>query len=278
MDAAKEKIVLTGEMETLLITLYAKAQDNRLANPILGDRMAEDVLGRIDYDFARFTVDVSVVVTSRAKQLDTWTREFLAKHSDATVLHLGCGLDSRVFRVDPPASVRWYDVDQPKVIELRQRLFPARDGCHLIGCSVTDPGWIEDLPTDSPVMVIAEGLLCYLAAADVHRLLARLTSHFHSGEMVFDAFSRLGIRLTRNHPSLQMTGATLRWGLNNPRKLERRVPHLTFATAWYPVASPDLATIANSRYRMACRVMNVVPTLRNLTRLLRYQFSRANTR
>ncbi|MGQ0776828.1 MAG: class I SAM-dependent methyltransferase [Pseudonocardiales bacterium] len=278
MDAAKEKIVLTGEMETLLITLYAKAQDNRLTNPILGDRMAEDVLGRIDYDFARFTVDVSVVVTSRAKQLDTWTREFLAKHSDATVLHLGCGLDSRVFRVDPPASVRWYDVDQPEVIELRQRLFPARDGCRLIGCSVTDPGWIEDLPADSPAMVIAEGLLCYLADDDVHRLLARLTSHFHSGEMVFDAFSRLGIRLTRNHPSLQMTGATLRWGLSNPRRLERRVPHLTFATAWYPVASPDLATIANSRYRMACRVMNVVPTLRNLTRLLRYQFSRANTR
>jgi hypothetical protein len=35
----------------------------------------------------------------RAKHLDDWTREFLAAHRRATVLHLGCGLDSRVFRV-----------------------------------------------------------------------------------------------------------------------------------------------------------------------------------
>jgi hypothetical protein len=27
----------------------------------------------------------------------------------ATVLHLGCGLDSRVFRIDPPPTVRWFD-------------------------------------------------------------------------------------------------------------------------------------------------------------------------
>lgn len=276
MDAAK--VALTGEMETLLITLHAKALDSMSANPILGDRMAENLMRRIDYDFARFTVDVSVVVTSRAKQLDVWTRDFLAEHSDATVLHLGCGLDGRAFRIDPPASVRWYEVDQPEVIELRRRLFPVRDGCRLIASSVTDPGWLDDLPTDSPVLVIAEGLLCYLAADDVHGLLARLTGHFHSGEMVFDAYSRLGIRLARNHPSLQATGATLRWGLNNPRRLKRRVPHLTFAEAWYPVASPDLATIADSRYRRLCRVVNTVPTLRNLTRLLRYEFAQPNTR
>lgn len=276
MDTAK--VSLTAEMETLLITLHAKAQDGVSANPILGDRMAADVIRRIHYDFSKFTVNVSISVPSRAKQLDVWTREFLAKHSDATVLHLGCGLDSRVFRVDPPASVRWYELDHPEVIELRQLLFPARDGCRYIACSVTDPGWIDDLPTDSPVLVVAEGLLGYLAEDDVHRLLARLTSHFHSGEIVFDACSRLGLRFVRNHSSLQKTGATFRWGLNNPRQLERRVPHLTFATAWYPVASPDLATIENSRYRMLCRVMNTVPPLRNLTRLLRYQFSQPNTR
>lgn len=276
MDAAK--VALTAEMETLLITLHAKAQDSMSANPILGDKMAEEVIRRIGYDFSGFTVNVSMAVTSRAKQLDVWSRDFLARHSDATVLHLGCGLDSRAFRIEPPASVRWYEVDHPEVIELRRLLFPARAGCRPIASSVTDPGWIDDLPTDSPVLVIAEGLLCYLTADDVHRLLARLTDHFHSGEMVFDAYSRLGIRLARNHLSLRKTGATLRWGLNNPRQLERQVPHLKFATAWYSTASPDLATIADTRYRLLCRVVNAVPPLRNLTRLLRYQFSRPNTR
>jgi leucine carboxyl methyltransferase len=42
------------------------------------------------------------------------------------VLHVGCGMDSRFFRVDPPASVQWFDVDYPDVIGLR--LLP-RTGC-----------------------------------------------------------------------------------------------------------------------------------------------------
>jgi len=35
-------------------------------------------------------------------------------------------MDSRVFRVDPPASVQWFDVDYPDVIDLRRSLFPER--------------------------------------------------------------------------------------------------------------------------------------------------------
>lgn len=84
--------------------------------------MAADVVRPIDHDFGEFTADDSVVKALRAKQLDTWTAEFLAEHGAATVLHLGCGVDSRVYRVDPPGPVRWYDLDHPKVIELRRRL------------------------------------------------------------------------------------------------------------------------------------------------------------
>lgn len=29
------------------------------------------------------------------------------------MLHLGCGLDARVFRCDPGPGVEWYDVDTP---------------------------------------------------------------------------------------------------------------------------------------------------------------------
>jgi len=42
------------------------------------------------------------------------------------MLHLGCGIDSRVYRFDPPVSVRWFDVDYPEVFELRKCLYPER--------------------------------------------------------------------------------------------------------------------------------------------------------
>ena len=52
-------------------------------------------------------------------------RRFLDGCSECTVLHLGCGLDTRVYRVNPASTVRWYDFDLPDVIELRRRLFPS---------------------------------------------------------------------------------------------------------------------------------------------------------
>ncbi|WP_254886025.1 class I SAM-dependent methyltransferase [Streptomyces sp. NA02950] len=53
------------------------------------------------------TPTTAVGVALRAKQLDDWTTEFLAEHQKATVLHLACGLDTRVQRLDPPSSVHW---------------------------------------------------------------------------------------------------------------------------------------------------------------------------
>jgi O-methyltransferase involved in polyketide biosynthesis len=43
---------------------------------------------------------------------------------DAVVLHLACGLDSRVLRIDPGPTVAWFDLDQEPVIDLRRRLYP----------------------------------------------------------------------------------------------------------------------------------------------------------
>jgi O-methyltransferase involved in polyketide biosynthesis len=126
------KVRLSDAMETSLITLYGTAMDARIEPTILGDTMAAEVFQKIDYDFSWLRTRLSspksvrTKVAVRAKHFDTWTREFLAAHERATVLHLGAGLDSRVWRIDPGPEVRWYDVDQPEVIETRRKLFPQR--------------------------------------------------------------------------------------------------------------------------------------------------------
>ncbi|WP_245617534.1 class I SAM-dependent methyltransferase [Amycolatopsis taiwanensis] len=85
-------------------------------------------------------------MAGRAKAFDTWITEFLAANPDATVAHLGCGMDSRVYRLDPPPTVRWFDVDYPDVIDLRGRIYPDRDEYTQIGSSITDLTWLERLP------------------------------------------------------------------------------------------------------------------------------------
>ena len=48
-----------------------------------------------------------------------------AAHPGAVVLDLGCGLDSRVFRVDPTAGHRCSDLDFPDVIQVKREPYRA---------------------------------------------------------------------------------------------------------------------------------------------------------
>jgi O-methyltransferase involved in polyketide biosynthesis len=158
------KVELTGERATLLGTLYGRALDAGSAQPILGDHWARDVVEQIEVDVKSTGLRSGdeQAVALRAKQPDDWAREFLDRHTEAVVLHLGCGLDTRYFRLAPAPDVLWYEVDFPEVIALRSQLLPAADSVHPIGSSVTDLAWLEQVPADRSVLVVAEGLVMYL--------------------------------------------------------------------------------------------------------------------
>ena len=105
---------------TLLATLYLRAWESRNRHPILGDPYAQEALDRLSYNEAmlrrRTRPEVNqYLVALRARLLDDWATDFLVRHRDAVVVHLGCGLDSRMLRLDPPAPALWYDVDLPEV-------------------------------------------------------------------------------------------------------------------------------------------------------------------
>lgn len=83
------------------------------------------------------------IIATRAATFDQLTTRYLADHPDATVLDVGCGMDSRAFRVNPPSSVQWYDVDYPDVIDLRRQLFPERNAYHLVPAPLSDLRWLK---------------------------------------------------------------------------------------------------------------------------------------
>ncbi len=270
---AGEKVQLTGERETLLLTLYGKALESRQQNSLLGDHFADEAVRKIDYDFSRLKVDdnLGVGLAIRAKTLDVRVEDFLARNPGAIVLHLGCGLDTRIFRVDPPSGVDWFDVDYPEVIELRHRLYPSRDFYHLIASSVTDPGWLAEVPRNRPAIVVAEGLTPYLPADEGLRLLSRLVAHLAGGELMFDAYSSLGLKLLRLNPSLRATGAEVHWSIEDPHELELAVPRLRFVED-ISAYGPEHAARMGWSAKLFVRLWKHVPALRKIGRLLRYRF------
>ncbi|HLZ38983.1 MAG TPA: class I SAM-dependent methyltransferase [Mycobacteriales bacterium] len=202
---------LTGARATLLATLYGRALDAEAADSILRDTMSARAARQLDVDVAKTGLRRGdpPAVALRARHLDGWAREFLAAHLRATALHLGCGLDTRVYRLDPHPGVRWYDVDFPDVIDLRRQLYPPRGGYEMVGSSVIDPSWLERVPADLPVLVVAEGLVIYLTEDEGTALFRRIVDRFPGGQFVFDALSRRGIRLQRFNRGIQAAGATV---------------------------------------------------------------------
>ena len=219
-----------GSVEwTNLVTLYLRAYESRSQHPILGDHAAAEAVDRIDYDFKRvhrtsLPASNQYLVALRAKQLDDWSADFLARHPDAVVVHLGCGLDGRAYRLAAPGL--WFDIDQPGVIELRRRLYsalPDTDRYRMIGSSVTDPQWLDQIPTGRPTLVVAEGLLMYLQESDVRQLVERLTDRFDSGEMLFDTLPPIAPRMSK-----LFTKGITKWGIRDARDMEKWNPRLRF--------------------------------------------------
>lgn len=218
-----------GSVEwTNLVTLYLRAHESRTERPILGDRAAAEAVDRIAYDFKRihrmsWPGANQYLVALRARQLDDWCADFLARHPDAVVLHLGCGLDGRAFRLDVPPAVSWFDVDQPGVIGLRRRLYDDSDRYRMIGSSVTELQWLDQVPTGRPTLMIAEGLLMYLHEHEVRRLLQRLSDQFTGGEMHFDTLSALAPLLSK-----LFTRGIIKWGIRDVREIATWNPRLRF--------------------------------------------------
>ena len=245
-----------GSVEwTNLVTLYLRAYESRTERPVLGDHAAAAAVDRIDYDFKRIhrtslPVSNQYLVVLRAKRLDDWCADFLRRHPDAVVMHLGCGLDGRIFRLSVPASALWFDLDQPAVISLRRQLYDDTAGYRMIGSSVTDPGWLADIPTGRPTLVIAEGLLMYLREAEVRQLLARLTDRFASGEMLFDTLTPFAPLMSR-----LLTKGIVKWGIRDVRNLEIWNPRLHFLERKPLLADYDKIPAAGVRllYRMFSR-------------------------
>ncbi len=274
-----EKIHFTKEKETMLMTLSGRAIQSQWKDPILRDPWSEEAMRHIDYDLSKSLKGVSswgmwkdigpAIIATRAATFDLLTSRYLADHPDATVLHLGCGMDSRVFRINPPASVQWFDVDYPDVIELRRQLFPTRDAYHLIGAPLDDLRWLDQVPRDRPGLLIAEGVLHYLSEAEVKALLNAVVAHFPSGQMIFDICNWFIVKKAGSN--VGGTGATYKWGLDDPQDIRQLEPKLELIKEFRPSE-----LVAFSRFPLWWRVLYCVqevnPTLRRMERTIVYRY------
>ena len=222
-----EAVTLRGVPETLLIPLYFRAIESMRSDALIRDERAVELVNRISYDFGqvrkiRMSEGNKVARIMLTREMDRYAWDFLSRHPDSVVVHIGCGLDSRFERVDN-GRVEWYDLDLPDVIELRRRLIGGEGGrYHLLGCSVLEDDWLEAVKVHSrrPFLFLADNVLVFFTEAQAKRLVQTLRKNFPGSELVFDAWAPFFVWLANLQLSSSKFGGLLQWGLWSSQTLE----------------------------------------------------------
>lgn len=269
MDENK-KISLSKEKETLFITLRAKAKDSLLVNSILHDDTAYKILKEVNYDFVKFEKDDDSGTVVRARQFDEWITKYIETNKNVTVVYIGCGLDSRITRINPPSTVYWYDLDFPEVIEVRKLFYSNKDGYQMIDSSATNFSWLERIPKGRPTLIIAEGVLEYLSSEEVKGLFGRMIEYFSHGEIIFDVINSFAINVGKKELE-KKTGAVYKWAVNDTKEIDLINPKLKKVKE-LPLMNSVYMRKLPFKSRLIFGLLALVPQFRNGMRLMKYDF------
>ena len=223
----KETITLSGVPETMLQTVYARAKESS-GRGAIRDRKAEETIGGLQYDFSLADRDKAMHsgVIARTIVLDRLTGAWLQEHPGGTVVNVACGLGTRRYRME--GYGRWYNLDLPETIAVRQRLLTENGAISQIAMSAMDDwgGCIAE--QDTPALVIIEGLTMYLTETDVQRIFSVIAGRFRSATVLAETMNPMVVKRFREK-SIEGSHAKFSWGVKNGAALAALLPEFRLA-------------------------------------------------
>jgi methyltransferase (TIGR00027 family) len=180
-------------------------------------------------------------IVVRTVLFDELLRDALLRDKIDTVVNLAAGLDARPFRLVLPRSLRWIDVDLPRVLEFKRvQLGDAVANCRLDYAAVdlAQEDQRRELLTrvsgeSQATVVLAEGLLHYLTEAQVGSLANDLAAHSNVRGWIVDLMSPIAAMHLRKRVGHVFQEAALRFAPDEGtkfferhgfREVERRLP------------------------------------------------------
>ena len=211
---------MNGVNKTLYIPLYGKSYVSR-KGIFLNDKKAEEIWeaegfalkGKAKSKWLAYYMGI------RAAVFDEWLKQQMRGEQDAVVIHLGCGLDSRVLRVGA-ANHKWYDVDFPEVIAERKRYYAESAHYQMLAGDVRDHGWLENIPEKACAIVVMEGVSMYLTPDELNALTTSLCAHFGKITLLMDAYTPFAAKMSKYRNPINDVGVTQVYGIEDPKSLQ----------------------------------------------------------
>lgn len=251
-----ETITLSGVPETMLQTVYARAKESR-GRGAIRDLKAEEIIGRLDYDFSLADKDAAMHsgVIARTIVLDRLVGEYLAAHSGATVMNLACGLDTRCYRMQGYAH--WYNLDLPETIAVREALLPESGSISQLAMPAMDDWGAAVEGPSGPALVIIEGLTMYLTQVDVQRIFAVIAGRFPAATVFTETMNPMVVKRFKEK-SIEGSKAKFTWGVKDGRALAALLPG-------FRLAGEHCLTEGMAAFVPIYRLLDKLPLIRNIS-------------
>lgn len=249
----KTTIELGNIQKTLMLPLWGRAFETQKEKPMLIDRTALEIIEKVDFDFTEITQNIDelsqIAWIIRSICVDEVVRGFLERHPQATIVNIGCGLDTTFDRVDNGA-INWYDLDLPDVIQLRRQFISETDRRRFISASFLDKNWRDEIQSSDNILFIAAGVFYYFIEDEIKNFLIDLADRFPGNQIVFDVSSAYGVKVA-NKKVIQSSGlderSYLTWGLDRVDDLLAWDPRLHILDILYYFKRKNLNISSRNR-------------------------------
>ena len=170
---------ITHVSDMALMVAACRAHETELEDAFVRDPFAARLAGERGLAILRALPHSNVVqlgLAVRTRFVAELLLEALSDHPITTVLSVGCGLDTRPWRLDLQSNLRWIEIDFADVLDYKDRLmYSETPRCRRerLTVDLNDPvqrGAMYEANGSAPALMITEGLLLYLPAAAVEAL------------------------------------------------------------------------------------------------------------
>jgi methyltransferase (TIGR00027 family) len=168
--------------DTALMAAACRAMETERPDGLIRDPFAAHLAGERGMAIARALAGgldrMCFGIGVRSRFLDKLVLDTVSEHGIATVLSVGAGLDTRPWRLDLPAALRWIEVDFPAMLDYKNAIMAsAAPKCvrERLAADLNDAAGRQTVfgaAGDGPTLMITEGLLMYLPAPTIEALAA----------------------------------------------------------------------------------------------------------
>lgn len=205
--------------KTLYIPLYGKAYVSQ-KGILLHDPKAGEIWRSEGFELKGKSRSkwLAYYMGMRSAVFDHWLQEKLRELPNAVVLHLGCGMDSRICRLGTRGHL-WFDIDFPKVIDERKRYYSETETYKMLSTDIRDPQWFSEIPRNRPVIVVMEGVSMYLTPTELAALLKGFRHHFCGVSVLMDCYTNFAAQASKYKNPINEVGVTRVYGMDDPKSL-----------------------------------------------------------